>query len=1209
MNNIYKTVWSNAKQCFVVTSELAKSAGKKSSLVLKSITFLTLPLLSLLSTLLVNAAPQNGVVTQGSASISSQGSTTTINQSSSKAIINWSSFNIDRSETVNFKQPSVSAVALNRINDSNGSQIMGSLNANGNVFLINPNGITFAKGAQVNVAGLVASTLTISDEKFLKGNYQFSATGNNDGKITNFGKINANTIALLGNQVINNGWIVATAGDTPADIALVAADNVTIKFGQYQRLGIKINKGTLNALVNNQQLIQADGGKILLRAAAANTLLGAAVNNSGTIRAQTLQEINGEILLLADMQNGTTNVSGILDASAPTKGNGGFIETSAATVNIQNNSVITTLAALGDNGNWLIDPADYTIAATGGDITGADLSTNLNLTNVIIQTSTFTDVGEPGDIYVNDDISWSASTSLTLIAENNIYINSEIKATGDGAGVIFDTALDDEASTAEFIESQHLQLGENGKVTLLGEDAIYQLDDQDYLVINGNNTSIDGDSALEELQNINENLELELNYVLGDDIDASDTLNWNDGDGFVPLGDFDTPFSGMFSGSGHEIDQLVIDLPDDSLVGLFGITVDTLIRDVGLTNINITGESAVGGIVGAQIDSAIYQSYVTGIVSGEFLVGGIAGGQMFSSINNSYSTANTSGDYVVGGIVGGQLFSSINSSHTTGSTSGYGDVDEIEDINGIGGIAGVQFNSTIDDSYSIGDTSGVDIVGGIVGLSSDLFLDFDECECFEDEVEFEISDEFSSQSIVTNSYSTGDTSGEDYIGGIAGIQENGIINNSYTTGDVNGADFVGGIAGLSYSSSSEPSPFEYVIADEPQEQEQSSVIDTYSKGDVNGESNVGGLIGSAINSRVATSYSSGAVTGDTNTGGFIGSNENSAIEDSFFTESTAQAQGIGEEISDSPSVDLTLLSTAESMQLSSYIGFDISDEFNAGTVWRIYEGHITPVLSYFLTPVSDFNAQLSTIYFGNQVNAVANSVSYADTVDSTQIFGTVTLQTNSADAASYKGSDLTIESDLYSTIYDINNGSGGDATSSVTITPKTITVSDVTAQDKVFDGNTSAVLTGASLSGVIDNEEVNLQTDGTFLTPDVGNNKDVLADYSINNSNYQLTTKSEVLKASITSTNTTPTTPTTPIVTITPVSPNIPEQNNTISATPEFDANPFGETAAGGGPELGGQGVVDCVMLLDNIGSESTEEMTENSFNCAISAGQSNDNS
>jgi filamentous hemagglutinin family protein len=1257
MNNAYKTLWSNAKQCFVVTSELATSVGNISSLTLKPFLklacYLSLPVCSLFSSTLINAAPQNGVVTQGNAAITTQGATTTINQASPKTVINWSSFNIGRSETVNFVQPSTSSVALNRINDSNGSQIMGSLNANGNVFLTNPNGITFAKGAQINVGGLVASTLSISDADFLKGNYQFSAT-NNKGQINNFAHINANTVALLGNQITNDGWIVANSGD----IALVAADDVTIKFGQNQRLGVKVNKGTLNALVDNKQLIQADGGTVLLRAEAADSVFGAAVNNSGTVRAQTLAQVNGEILLLADMQSGTTNLSGTLDASAPIKGDGGFIETSAATVSINSSAMITTLAALGNTGNWLIDPADYIISASGGNITGAALSAELNLTNVTIQTSSYTDVGEPGDIYVNDTVSWTSSNSLTLIAENNIYINKEIKATGDGAGVVFDTALDDTASTEDFINSQHLQLGDEGKVTLLGANALYKLDGKTYQVINGKNTTIDGVTALEELQNINDLLSR--NYVLGDDIDATATVTWDGGKGFEPLGGSGTSFSGFFSGAGHSIDQLVIDRPNQSSVGLFGEIESAVIRDVGLTNINIDGESDVAGIVGLQFESSISNSYVTGEisgieyvgaiagyqydssindsystanVSGELFVGGIVGAQELSSVNNSYSTGNiegialiggiagvqhessinnshstgnTTGNYVVGGIVGGQIFSSVNSSYSTGNTSGLGSIagfDELSEVNGIGGIVGVQINSIIDDSYSTGNTTGIDIVGGIVGLSSDFYLGFGECECFEDEVEFEIP----IQSMVINSYSTGDTSGEDYIGGIAGILENGIIENSYTTGDVDGIDFVGGIAGLTYSIPIEFFPVNIALLDDfelegpqdefPEFEAQSTVIDTYAKGNVTGDSDVGGLIGGAENSRVVTSYSSGTVTGNTNTGGFIGRIENTDIESAYFTESTAQTEGIGE-ISDSPNVDLTLLSTTESVQMASYEGFDISDEYDAGAVWRIYEGHITPVLTYFLTKVSDFSAQLSTVYSATVVNAPASNISYPDTIDSSQIAGIVNLQTNGADVGNYTDSNLTIDSDLYSTVYDINNASGGDADSSVTITPKILTVSNVEAQDKAFDGNTDAVLTAATLTGVINNDAVNLQTEGDFLTPSVGNDKDVVANYSISNSNYQLANPSEILTADITGTPT-----------VTPVDPNVPGPTDNPNATPEFDANPFGETAAGGtDQETDSQSLAQCETILESIDDESNEEMTETVFNCTVTAGTPNGN-
>ena len=106
-----------------------------------------------------HAGPEGGQVVSGSGSISASGATTTINQASDKLSINWQSFNVGKTESVNFVQPSASALAVNRIFDTQGSQILGRINANGQVWLINPNGVLFGKDAQINVGGLLASTL------------------------------------------------------------------------------------------------------------------------------------------------------------------------------------------------------------------------------------------------------------------------------------------------------------------------------------------------------------------------------------------------------------------------------------------------------------------------------------------------------------------------------------------------------------------------------------------------------------------------------------------------------------------------------------------------------------------------------------------------------------------------------------------------------------------------------------------------------------------------------------------------------------------------------------------------------------------------------------------------------------------------------------------------------------------------------------------
>src|SRR6476661_11263115 len=172
----------------------------------------------------VQAAPVGGQVVSGAGSISQSGSTTTVQQASPTLSLNWKGFNVAAGETVNFVQPSAAAIAVNRIFDTNGTQILGRLNANGQVYLINPNGILFGQGAQVNVGGLVASTLNLSDADFMAGDYRFSGGGS--GSVVNEGAIIANGgyVALLGGNVSNEGLIQANLGT----IVLASGEAMTL---------------------------------------------------------------------------------------------------------------------------------------------------------------------------------------------------------------------------------------------------------------------------------------------------------------------------------------------------------------------------------------------------------------------------------------------------------------------------------------------------------------------------------------------------------------------------------------------------------------------------------------------------------------------------------------------------------------------------------------------------------------------------------------------------------------------------------------------------------------------------------------------------------------------------------------------------------------------------------------------------------------------
>lgn len=378
----------------------------------------------------VSALPTGGVVAAGSANISSAAKGSTITQTSQSAVINWDSFNIAGTETVRFLQPSSSSVILNRVLGSDPSSILGNLTANGIVFLVNPNGVLFGRGASVNVGGLVAATLNISDSDFMAGSYRFNNAGS--GSIVNQGLIRSDGayVALLGASVSNEGVILARLGT----VALVAGKAITLDLAGDGLLNVTVNQSTLNALAENGGLIQADGGHVLLSTQAVGSVLAGAVNNTGVIQAQTIENHSGTIRLLASMQTGTVNVSGAMDASAPSAGGGGFVETSAAHIKIADSTRVSTLAAQGKAGSWLVDPTDFTVAASDGDISGATLAHNLLASNVTISSGDGHQ-GTLGDIHIDTPVHWAGATTLTLNAVHDVIVRSPI--TADTAGASF----------------------------------------------------------------------------------------------------------------------------------------------------------------------------------------------------------------------------------------------------------------------------------------------------------------------------------------------------------------------------------------------------------------------------------------------------------------------------------------------------------------------------------------------------------------------------------------------------------------------------------------------------------------------------------------------------------------------------------------------------------------------------------------------------
>ena len=377
--------------------------------------------------------PTGGQVVSGAATISQSGSTLTVTQTTSKVATNWQGFNIGAGNTVNFVQPSASAVSLNRVVGNDVSVIQGALNANGHVFLLNPNGVLFTSRAQVNVGGIVASTLSMKTEDFMAGRYTFEGAGS--GTIVNQGNITAakgGVVGLIAAKVTNTGSIVAPEGS----VLVGAGNRVTLDMGG--PIKIQVKEGLLDALIEQGGAIRADGGLVYLTAKAVGEVTSTVINHTGITEAKTLSAgKDGKIYLMGGMEKDRIVVGGKLDARAPNGGDGGFIETSAANVKIAADVRVTTLAAQGKTGTWLIDPLDFTITpgeggsvggglATGGNIGADTLGLSLRSGNVTIQTSDGVD--GHGDITVYAKVTRATSegilpaTTLTLAADRDVVI-------------------------------------------------------------------------------------------------------------------------------------------------------------------------------------------------------------------------------------------------------------------------------------------------------------------------------------------------------------------------------------------------------------------------------------------------------------------------------------------------------------------------------------------------------------------------------------------------------------------------------------------------------------------------------------------------------------------------------------------------------------------------------------------------------------------
>jgi len=991
------------------------------------------------TTTLTFAAPSGGVVTSGAANITQNGNITNINQASQKASINWQNFSINQNETVNFIQPNVNSITLNRVVGNETSIINGALNANGQVWILNSNGVLFGKNASVNTSGLLATTAKLSDENFQNGNYSFKDAGS--ASIINQGTIeiaNSGSVIFASNEVINEGSIKAIKGK----VHLTGASNYTVNLNDNSLVNLKVDKGVLDAMVENSGTIIADGGEVYLTTNAVDELLKGVVNNTGIIEANSLDGLTGKIELFA--HGGSSKIDGTLEAQE------GFIETSAKSLGVKSTAKIKAET-------WLIDPVNIEITSSGEDnlygetINASAIETALENGNVQLQAEE--------DITVNQDITWEEANTLTLNAGRDIAINSQITATNNQGKVelLYGQSVVASSNTYNysfnlsedgFKGSINLKKGENFK-TKLGSDGsletwyvITSLGSQGY---NTDNSPVTG------LQSIP--LNSTSNYVLGTNIDASETKNWSSayGDGFLSLN-----FSGKFDGLGHTVDKIYIN-SRSTYKALFGYTDGATIRNLGVTNVDITAASEVGAIVGRGTNTIIENTYSSGklTATGNGGVGGLVG----------YADDN----FLIKG------------SHSSAEASGAGD---------IAGLAGsLHTGGIIEDSYATGDIKVESYRGGgLVGLMRD-------------------------GAIIRNSYASGNiiATGENttLIGGIAGAAGSigstdvGGVYDSYFIGTIQGGvEDIGGVYGRNSAEQYFPTNNTFYDKDK-----NPGLYDRYRYGYTTSQISALGIYGTEVNfslsdiltgytyngteTLLSTLWSTSSIFEATYSDWVLGTDYNFMYNGNIVTGFTNAGNY--------SNISINILKT----------GFVEASTGNILGNFVIIPKDITSIIGITAqdkTYDSETNATLNTdsVTFNGMINNDELIISDATANFSDKNVGenkTVNISNiilGGEDALNYNLVDTT-------------------ATTTATINKKDVTVNYI-ANDKTYNANTIAIVESSS-NDLFSKDDVTISEDANFSDKNAGENKAVtitnIALSGDDATNYNLLTTSDTSTANI----------------------------------------------------------------------------------------------
>jgi len=476
LNRVFRLVFNEALGTWVPVAETARARGKRSRRGAALLApLIAAPLIAVLSPSMpavagpsvasvsgssataANSAapptpttlPSGGTVVAGAATLSSSSTPAsavlTVDQTSQRAVIDWNTFNLGSAAQVNFVQPGSGAATLNEVLSANPSQIFGKITGNGQVFLINPNGVLFGKSASVDVGSLTASTNSISNADFMAGNITLTRNGAT-GSVVNEGSLQAGTggyIALLAPAVRNSGIVIAHMGT----VAMAAGDAITLKFDGTHLAGITTTPSTIAALVENKSAVIAPGGLIILSAQAMDRVQGSVVNSSGTLEAAGMSSVGGRIVL----EGGTVQqmAGAAIDASGTS---GGSVQIDAS----QNVSLAGTVSAAasaapgrgvssGRGGSITVTASnDITLDNATLDASGAMAGGKLSIqggSQAPVSSSTATS----GPAAAAPTVSLQGSTRLTTASSGGR--GGQVTITADRVGLFDTTSLDASGAT------------------------------------------------------------------------------------------------------------------------------------------------------------------------------------------------------------------------------------------------------------------------------------------------------------------------------------------------------------------------------------------------------------------------------------------------------------------------------------------------------------------------------------------------------------------------------------------------------------------------------------------------------------------------------------------------------------------------------------------------------------------------------------------